>query len=74
MSSWEEHVACVSDGRQEGVAFDKITFRIQKLCYGLNSAFVDPVSSKHSSATTSTLKETSGAAQCQNTDILPWVV
>ena len=24
--------------------FDKITSRIQKLCYGLNSDFVDPVS------------------------------
>ena len=23
--------------------FDKITSRIQKLCYGLNSDFVDPV-------------------------------
>lgn len=36
---------CVSDGRQEAVSFDKITSRIQKLCYGLNSDFVDPVSS-----------------------------
>lgn len=35
----------ISDGRQEGVSFDKITSRIQKLCYGLNSDFVDPVSS-----------------------------
>lgn len=24
--------------------FDKITSRIQKLCYGLNAEFVDPVS------------------------------
>ncbi|KAA8587091.1 hypothetical protein FQN60_000927 [Etheostoma spectabile] len=30
------------DGRQEGVTFDKITSRIHKLCYGLNSDFVDP--------------------------------
>uniref|UniRef100_A0A3Q1CXX5 Ribonucleoside-diphosphate reductase n=1 Tax=Amphiprion ocellaris TaxID=80972 RepID=A0A3Q1CXX5_AMPOC len=30
------------DGRQEGVTFDKITSRIQKLCYGLNADFVDP--------------------------------
>uniref|UniRef100_A0A3B5K4J1 Ribonucleoside-diphosphate reductase n=1 Tax=Takifugu rubripes TaxID=31033 RepID=A0A3B5K4J1_TAKRU len=30
------------DGRQEAVSFDKITFRVQKLCYGLNSEFVDP--------------------------------
>lgn len=34
----------VSDGRQEAVSFDKITSRVQKLCYGLNSEFVDPVS------------------------------
>lgn len=33
-----------SDGRQERVMFDKITSRIQKLCYGLNMDFVDPVS------------------------------
>ncbi|KAI9346792.1 ribonucleotide reductase [Zopfochytrium polystomum] len=31
------------DGRRERVAFDKITARISKLCYGLDSAFVDPV-------------------------------
>ena len=37
-------VTFLSDGRQERVMFDKITFRIQKLCYGLNSDFVDPVS------------------------------
>ncbi|CAB1316347.1 unnamed protein product [Coregonus sp. 'balchen'] len=30
------------DGREERVMFDKITSRIQKLCYGLNSDFVDP--------------------------------
>ncbi|XP_018430434.1 PREDICTED: ribonucleoside-diphosphate reductase large subunit isoform X3 [Nanorana parkeri] len=30
------------DGRQERVMFDKITSRIQKLCYGLNPEFVDP--------------------------------
>ncbi|XP_017163990.1 ribonucleoside-diphosphate reductase large subunit-like [Poecilia reticulata] len=30
------------DGREEAVSFDKITSRIQKLCYGLNSDFVDP--------------------------------
>uniref|UniRef100_A0A3B3ZF48 Uncharacterized protein n=1 Tax=Periophthalmus magnuspinnatus TaxID=409849 RepID=A0A3B3ZF48_9GOBI len=32
----------ISDGRQEAVCFDKITSRIQKLCYGLNADFVDP--------------------------------
>lgn len=31
-------------GRKEDVYFDKITSRIQKLCYGLNMDFVDPVS------------------------------
>ena len=30
------------DGRHEQVKFDKITSRIQKLCYGLNEEFVDP--------------------------------
>ncbi|CAN7941440.1 unnamed protein product, partial [Ixodes pacificus] len=32
----------VSGGRRETVHFDKITSRIQKLCYGLNMDFVDP--------------------------------
>ena len=32
------------DGRQESIKFDKITARIQKLCYGLESAHVDPTS------------------------------
>jgi ribonucleoside-diphosphate reductase subunit M1 len=31
-----------ADGRRERVLFDKITSRISKLCYGLNSTFVDP--------------------------------
>lgn len=31
------------DGRQETVQFDKITARIMKLSYGLNSDFCDPV-------------------------------
>ncbi|ERL85458.1 ribonucleoside-diphosphate reductase large subunit [Dendroctonus ponderosae] len=31
-------------GRQEQVHLDKITSRIQKLCYGLNKDFVDPIS------------------------------
>lgn len=30
------------DGRKEHVMFDKITSRVQKLCYGLNMDFVDP--------------------------------
>ncbi|KAG1710454.1 Ribonucleoside-diphosphate reductase large subunit [Nymphon striatum] len=30
------------DGREEQVMFDKITSRIQKLCYGLNMDFIDP--------------------------------
>ncbi|CAG8524614.1 9353_t:CDS:10 [Paraglomus brasilianum] len=31
------------DGRKESVAFDKITARINKLCYGLDTNYVDPV-------------------------------
>ena len=31
------------DGRRETVAFDKITARINKLCYGLDSNYVDSV-------------------------------
>ena len=30
------------DGRGEPVHFDKITSRIQKLCYGLDMDFIDP--------------------------------
>ncbi|KAI0789820.1 ribonucleotide reductase [Abortiporus biennis] len=32
-----------SDGRKEGVKFDKITARITKLCYGLDQKHVDPI-------------------------------
>lgn len=35
---------CILDGRKEEVYFDKITSRIQKLCYGLNMDYVNPVS------------------------------
>ncbi|CDS13792.1 Putative Ribonucleoside-diphosphate reductase [Lichtheimia ramosa] len=31
------------DGRKERVAFDKITARINKLCYGLDQTHIDPV-------------------------------
>lgn len=31
------------DGRRESVKFDKITARIEKLCYGLDARFVNPV-------------------------------
>lgn len=31
------------DGRHESVKFDKITFRIEKLCYGLDLRFVSPI-------------------------------
>lgn len=31
------------DGRRESVKFDKITARIEKLCYGLDSVYVQPV-------------------------------
>lgn len=30
-------------GREEAVHVDKITSRIQKLCYGLDMDYVDPV-------------------------------
>ncbi len=30
-------------GKQENVSFDKITARVKKLCYGLNSSFIDPI-------------------------------
>ena len=30
-------------GKREDVSFDKITARIKKLCYGLNSVHVDPI-------------------------------
>jgi len=31
------------DGKKESVKFDKITARIERLCYGLNPALVDPI-------------------------------
>jgi ribonucleoside-diphosphate reductase alpha chain len=31
------------DGKRESVKFDKITARIERLCYGLNPALVDPI-------------------------------
>jgi hypothetical protein len=31
------------DGREEPVALDKITLRVKKLCYGLDSRYIDPV-------------------------------
>src|ERR1700750_135014 len=31
------------DGKKESVKFDKITARIEKLCYGLNPALVDSI-------------------------------
>ena len=30
------------DGREEKVHFDKITSRIEKLCYGLDMDYIDP--------------------------------
>lgn len=41
---WFEPRFYFADGRQEKVMFDKITSRISKLCYGLHTEFVDPVS------------------------------
>ncbi|SHJ74697.1 ribonucleoside-diphosphate reductase alpha chain [Reichenbachiella agariperforans] len=31
------------DGRRESVKFDKVTARIEKLCYGLNTSFIEPI-------------------------------
>ena len=31
------------DGRRESVKFDKITARIEKLCYGLDMNYIEPV-------------------------------
>ncbi|SMB84412.1 ribonucleoside-diphosphate reductase, alpha subunit [Hymenobacter roseosalivarius DSM 11622] len=31
------------DGRRESVKFDKVTARIEKLCYGLNMVYVSPI-------------------------------
>ena len=31
------------DGRKEPVQFDKITARIEKLCYGLDENFIEPI-------------------------------
>jgi hypothetical protein len=31
------------DGRRQSVSFDKVTARINKLSYGLNTQFVDPL-------------------------------
>jgi ribonucleoside-diphosphate reductase alpha chain len=43
MSSNNQYVI-KRDGRKESVKFDKITARIQKLCYGLDPIHIDPVS------------------------------
>jgi ribonucleoside-diphosphate reductase alpha chain len=31
------------DGRRESVKFDKITARVERLCYGLDAMFIDPI-------------------------------
>ncbi|MFY0650753.1 MAG: ribonucleoside-diphosphate reductase subunit alpha [Cyclobacteriaceae bacterium] len=31
------------DGRRESVKFDKITARIEKMCYGLNTQYIEPI-------------------------------
>ncbi|RCH99847.1 Ribonucleoside-diphosphate reductase large subunit [Rhizopus azygosporus] len=36
-------IVYILDGRHERVAFDKITARINKLCYGLDMNYIDPV-------------------------------
>uniref|UniRef100_A0A1A9ZDP6 Ribonucleoside-diphosphate reductase n=1 Tax=Glossina pallidipes TaxID=7398 RepID=A0A1A9ZDP6_GLOPL len=64
------------DGRKEMVHFDKITFRIQKLCYSLNMDFVDPtaitlkvVSGLYCGVTTQELDNSATeTAACMTTD------
>ena len=41
--AWCRPFQCLSNGQQERVSFDKITSRINKLCYGLDRDFIDPV-------------------------------
>lgn len=31
------------DGRRESVKFDKVTARVEKMCYGLNTNFIEPI-------------------------------
>lgn len=40
----KRQLVSLSDGREEEVHYDKITSRIQKLCYGLDMDHLDPVS------------------------------
>ncbi|XP_066595733.1 ribonucleoside-diphosphate reductase large subunit-like [Prorops nasuta] len=42
MSEYEKMYVIKRDGRKEVVRFDKITTRIQKLCYNLNMDYIDP--------------------------------
>jgi len=43
MEDMKEMFVIKRDGRRESVKFDKITARIIKLCYGLNTTYVDPI-------------------------------
>lgn len=65
-----------SGGRQEDVHFDKITSRIQKLCYGLNMDFVDPVISKftHNLLLTFTLRYLNVTTDCYNYESYQWAL
>jgi hypothetical protein len=42
------------DGRRESVKFDKVTARIEKLCYGLHMDFVSPIEVAKKVSTVST--------------------
>jgi ribonucleoside-diphosphate reductase alpha chain len=44
MTSASNNYVIKRDGRRESVKFDKVTARIQKLCYGLDPVHLDPVS------------------------------
>lgn len=50
------------DGRKEAVAFDKITARINKLCYGLDAKYVEPVIIAQKASTACTVPKASHGA------------
>ena len=59
------------DGKKEPVAFDKITARIKKLCYGFNPEHVDPVE-KAKRAGLEELERAKEAGEKAEEDDLAW--
>lgn len=67
------NTTCKIDGRQERVQFDKITARVSRLCYGLDTEHVDPVaitqkviSGVYGGVTTVQLDDLVSLLLCQN--------